>query len=248
LAFGLFFNDSFTPYEVVLKDAFLTFSKQHLLGTDSLGRDYLSRLFLGTIITVLISLAVQFLATVSGFFIAIIVGFYFQHNFFLFWIDEIVNLVLTIPSILFVLIITASLGKGFCILIISMCIVLWIKSYLIFLKQIRLICSKEYITAFQVLGVKKNILFSRYILNEIKYNLLYIFFVGFIDAILFESGLSFIGLGVQPPIPSLGVLLAEGMNYISIYPHFFIIPGLILLYFSVISSIILIKCRNLSYF
>lgn len=240
---AVLYNQGLDVYTTNLDNKLAYSSAKHLLGTDALGRDYLSRLVYATCLTLLFALIIQVVAvcigTVSGIWSGLFPGKLFDAL-----LTEYINLVLTIPSVLFLLVFTAVFGKNLLIVGASLALILCVKSSLIIKKRVMIIREKDYILALYILGVNLKIITQKYIFAELRKDIFYIFFIGVLDAVIIETGLSFLGLGVQPPTPSLGTLLREGMNLISTQLRYFLYPGLILLYLTIVLSILTNRVKS----
>lgn len=201
----------------------MTFAKKQLpeqpivtqkfyLGTDKYGRDILSRLIIGTrvslsvgIITVLISLTV-------GIFLGAVAG-YFKGR----WDDMImwlINVIWSIPTLLLVFAITLLLGKGFWQVFIAVGLTMWVNVARLVRGQILATRELQYVEAARALGFSNFRIIARHILPNILGPILVIAASNFASAIVIEAGLSFLGVGVQPPQPSWGLMIKENYNFI----------------------------------
>jgi peptide/nickel transport system permease protein len=187
-------------------------TKKFYLGTDKYGRDILSRLIIGTrvslsvgIITVLISLTV-------GIFLGAIAG-YFRGK----WDDIImwlINVIWSIPTLLLVFAITLLLGKGFWQVFIAVGLTMWVNVARLVRGQVLATRELQYVEAAKALGFSNFRIIARHILPNILGPILVIAASNFASAIVIEAGLSFLGVGVQPPQPSWGLMIKENYNFI----------------------------------
>lgn len=228
LLFTLVLIHGFAPYQTDLAAAFSPSTSGHWLGTDQLGRDYLSRLLLGSLITLIFAAMIQAVAVAIGSLTGVFSGF-FESGWFDKTINESMIILFTIPSILFILTITAVIGKSTFSVLFSISIILWVKSSSVIRGRVILIRNRDYILAAQVLGLKMHYILGKYIFSEIAKDISFIYLVGLLDAILIETGLSLLGLGVQPPTPSLGAMLRDGMHNLGMHVRFVLWPGMILI-------------------
>ena len=186
--------------------------KTFILGTDRFGRDVLSQLIIGT----RVSLSVGFISVI----ISLIVGIFFGSlaGFYKGWVDNLImwliNVVWSIPSLLLIIAITFALGKGFWQVFIAVGLTMWVEVARVVRGQVLSIREKEFVEAARALGFRNTRIIFRHILPNVMGSVIVISAANFATAILVESGLSFLGLGVQPPVPSWGTMIREHYSYI----------------------------------
>lgn len=182
------------------------------LGTDRFGRDYLSMLIIGTRVSLAVGLISVFISLVIGIFIGALGG-YFRG-----WIDNVVvwfiNVVWSIPTLLLVIAITFALGKGFWQVFVAVGLTMWVEVARVVRGQILGIREKEFVEAGRALGFSNFRIITHHILPNIMGVVIVISAANFASAILLEAGLSFLGIGVQPPMPSWGSMIKENYGYI----------------------------------
>jgi peptide/nickel transport system permease protein len=176
-----------------------------------------------------ISLAVGFISVFISLFLGVLIGA--SGGFFRGWVDRIVmwfiNVVWSIPTLLLVIAITFALGKGFWQVFIAVGLTMWVDVARITRGQIMAIREKEYIEAARAIGLSHFRTITRHILPNISGPLIVISAANFASAILMEAGLSFLGLGVQPPTPSWGSMIRENYAYLILdASHLAILPGI----------------------
>ena len=194
-------------------------------GTDRYGRDMLSQLMIGT----RVSLSVGFIAIAISLLIGITLGAI--AGFFGGKIDQLIvwliNVVWSVPTLLLVIAITFVLGKGFWQVFIAVGLTMWVEVARVVRGQVLSIREKEFIEAARALGFRNRRIIFRHILPNVMGPVIVISAANFASAILLEAGLSFLGLGVQPPTPSWGSMIKENYGYIILdYAYLAILPGI----------------------
>ncbi len=186
--------------------------RTYILGTDRYGRCLLSQLIVGT----RVSIAVGFISLIISLFIGITLGA--VAGYFGGWIDNVImwliNVVWSIPTVLLVVAITFALGKGFWQVFIAIGLTMWVDIARMVRGQVKSIKEKEFVTASRALGFSNRRIIIKHILPNIIGPITVISASNFASAILQEAGLSFLGLGVQPPMPSWGSIIKENYGYI----------------------------------
>ena len=192
--------------------ASFTTTKKFWLGTDKYGRDILSRIIIGT----RVSLSVGLITVVISLSIGVLLGS--MAGYFRGRIDNIImwfiNIIWSIPTLLLVFAITFALGKGFWQVFVAVGLTMWVNVARLVRGQVLSVKELEYIEATRVLGFSHFRTIFRHILPNIMGPVLVIAASNFASAIVIEAGLSFLGVGVQPPQPSWGLMIKENYNFI----------------------------------
>ena len=205
------------------KDFIVT--KTFWLGTDRFGRDILSRLIVGVrvslavgLITVLISLSIGvILGSLAGYFSG-------RTDNIIMWL---INVIWSIPTLLLVFGITLVLGKGFWQIFIAVGLTMWVSVARLIRGQVIALREMEYIQAAKALGIQDMRIIVRHILPNVLGPVIVIAASNFATAIIVEAGLSFLGVGVQPPQPSWGLMIKENYNFIITHnPMLALAPGI----------------------
>jgi len=204
--------------------------KQHkfILGTDSQGRDLLSRLIVGSRVSIAIGFVAVFISLVVGIFFGAIAGYYGgKVDAFVMWL---VNIIWSIPTLLLVIAITLALGKGFWQVFVAVGLTMWVEVARVVRGQVMSIKQMQFVTAARALGYSNRRIIFNHILPNSMAPVIVISAANFASAILVESGLSFLGLGAQPPVPSWGGMIKDHYNYIILgKPYLALAPGIAML-------------------
>lgn len=199
--------------------------RKFILGTDRYGRDVLSQLMIGTRVSMAVGLLSIFMALVIGIAIGATAG-YFRGK-----VDDIlmyiINVVWSIPTLLLVIAISFALGKGFWQVFIAIGLTMWVDIARVVRGQVMSLREQEFIEADKALGFSNIRIIFKHILPNITGTIIVIAASNFSSAILLEAGLSFLGLGVQPPTPSWGMMMKENYAYVVLHKAYLAIaPGL----------------------
>jgi peptide/nickel transport system permease protein len=200
---------------------------EHPLGTDQLGRDMLARLLVGGQLSLFIGLSASLLAAVVGVAAGMLAGYSGR-----FWdglITSIADVQLTFPNILLALSIMVVLGPGVANLIWVLVLSSWVFQARIVRAEVLSLRDRDFVQAGRAIGAGSGYLLLRYILPNIAGSILVLFTLTVVRVILAESSLSFLGLGIQPPAPSWGGMLAEGRQYLATAWWAGTFPGLLLM-------------------
>jgi peptide/nickel transport system permease protein len=199
--------------------------KTFYLGTDKYGRDLLSRILVGTRISFFIGFVAVFISLVIGVLMGSLAGYYGgKVDAVIMWI---INVTWSIPTLLLVIAITLALGKGFWQVFIAVGLTMWVEVARVVRGQMISAKEMQYVTAARALGYKDFRIITKHILPNIMAPVIVISAANFAAAILIESGLSFLGIGAQPPMASWGAMIKDHYNYIILgKPYLAIIPGL----------------------
>ena len=199
-------------------------TKKYWLGTDKFGRDILSRLIIGTRVSLAVGLIAVLISLTLGIILGALAGYYRG------WVDEVimwlVNVTWSIPTLLLVFAITMAMGKGFWQIFIAVGLTMWVSVARLIRGQVMAIKEMEYIQAAKALGLKNSRIILRHILPNILGPVMVIAAANFATAIIVEAGLSFLGIGIQPPQPSWGLMIKENYNFIITHnPLLALMPG-----------------------
>ena len=204
--------------DIVCKEKFL-------LGTDKYGRDLMSRIILGARLSLSVGFFSVIVSLIIGLFFGLIAGYYGGKIDYI--IQWLINVVWSIPTLLLVISISFVLGKGFWQLFLAIGLTMWVEVARVTRGEVLKINSMQFITSAKSLGYNDYRIIIKHILPNVINPLIIISTANFATAILLESGLSFLGLGIQPPIPSWGSIIKNHYLYILIdNPFCAIFPGI----------------------
>jgi peptide/nickel transport system permease protein len=198
----------------------------HLLGTDQLGRDYLTRLLHGARISLLIGFLAIAISGVIGITLGLVAGYVGG------WVDSAIGFVITtrlsMPIVLIALAVVAVAGGSLHTVILVIGLLLWDQFAIVARTATQQARSADYVRAAEAMGCSLPHILFREILPNIAPALVVVATVELANAILLEAALSFLGLGVQAPLPSWGLMLSEGKNFMFFDPWLITLPGLCL--------------------
>jgi ABC-type dipeptide/oligopeptide/nickel transport system permease subunit len=216
-----------TPWDPTRPDRAVGFrasppSSSHWLGTDQAGRDVFSRLLHGARISLMVGFGSQLLSLALGIVFGLVAGFYRG------WVDTVVSRFIEVlqafPSLLFIIVLSVSIGPGLLTAYIALGVVGWASVARIVRGQTLSLREADYVEGARAMGASRASLIFRHILPGTLPSLIVIYSIGVGGAIIGEATLSFLGLGVRPPTPSWGQMIADGQSYLtsawwmSVYP------------------------------
>ncbi|MBW9114309.1 ABC transporter permease [Rhizobium cauense] len=253
LAFAAIFGPYLTPYDYLSQDLQARNaapSLQHLFGTDDLGRDVFSRVVFGTRTAFLVAIVVTLIAVTIGLVLGAIAGFFGNpFDSAIMWLTDVT---MSVPNLLLVVVINASLKTpiakwmeaqymatlnpfyrqtiwvDFFLVFGSMALISWPPYARLVRAQVLSIRSRPYITAAQALGLSNWIIMKRYVVPNALGPLIVSVSAGLGTAMVLESAFSFLGVGVNPPTPSWGNMISDGLRVWQHYPHLLAAPAAVL--------------------
>lgn len=218
-----------TPYDAYAMDGttkFAGMSFKHIFGCDQFGRDIFSRTLIGVRETMFISACVVIIGAFAGTVIGTITGYFGG------WLDEILmrlnDAVLAFPSVLLALVVIGLFGRGKYQLIAALGIAFTPSFARMIRGEVLKIKNLDYIQSVKLFGASDFRIIVVHILPNLKTVLLSTIIIGFNNAVLAEAGMSYLGMGVQPPNPSLGKMLSEAQAFVFNSPMIAIFPGLVI--------------------
>src|SRR5882672_3332290 len=217
----------YDPSEQKLMDRLEGPSWKHPLGNDELGRDILSRILLGTRVSMRVGATVVLLSGIAGVLIGGFAG-YVGGKVDTFVTVVVINSLLAFPGILFAIALVAFLGPGLDRLVFALASIGWVGYARLARGQVLKVKTLEFIEAARALGASSVRIFVRHILPNIIQPVLIQASIAMAAAVLAEASLSFLGLGITPPTPSWGAMLNDGRNHLFDAPHMVVFPSIAL--------------------
>ncbi|MEC8641731.1 MAG: ABC transporter permease [Pseudomonadota bacterium] len=201
-------------------------SWEHILGTDHLGRDYLSRLIYGARISLLIGIGAALISGIIGTIMGVMAGYFGGR------VDMIVTFLITVrlsmPVVLVALAVVAIVGGSLQVVITVLGLLLWDRFAVVMRSSTLQIRSMDYVAAARAVGCSTSRVLVTEVMPNVVNNLIVIATIEIAHAIILEAALSFLGLGVQPPLPSWGLMVSEGKDMMLFEPWLITIPGVAL--------------------
>ena len=201
-------------------------SQGHLLGTDDFGRDILSRLLTAIRISILLGMGTTAIALLIGTVAGLLAGYYGGRTDR--FINGLVELAWGFPLILIAVIITGAVGPGLTAVVVAVIVLNWAAFARLVRGDSTALRQMEFVLSARALGKRDVTIMVRHLLPNLIGSLLVMGSYYVAVVILVEAGLSFIGMGAQPPLPSLGNMVAEGADYLFTYPWISAVPATVI--------------------
>lgn len=199
---------------------------EHILGTDHLGRDYMSRLFYGAQVSLLIGFSAMLISGVIGTTLGVLAGYFGGR------VDMAVNFLITtrlsMPVVLVALAVVSIIGSSLNVVIWVLGLLIWDRFAVVMRSATQQVRSLEFVTAAEAVGCSPTRILLTEIAPNVMNHLIVVATLEMAHAILLEAALSFLGLGVQPPTPSWGLMISEAKGLMYFDPWLISIPGIAL--------------------
>jgi len=215
------------PYRVALDEQFLPPSFTYWLGTDNFGRDVLTRILYGARISLLVGTLPSLISLVIGAALGILSGYVGGKTDAI--IMRLADMMIAFPSLLLAMVVMYTLGANLLNIFIALALVGWASVARVVRSETLALKGKEFIEAARANGTSRLTIMLKHIFPNVIPTLIVLFSLSIPDAIMWESSLSFLGVGVQPPEASWGLLVAKGKEYLLQAPIVAIAPGIAIL-------------------
>jgi peptide/nickel transport system permease protein len=212
------------PYAPDLANRLLPPSSEHWLGTDTLGRDLLSRLIFGARVTLVVVMLALALSAAIGILVGVIAGYIRGRVDTV--ISRTVDAMLAIPTIFVALALAAARGPGQASVVIAVSIVLWARFARVIRADVLSLTEQDFVAQAKVTGCSRSRTMFVHILPNVLNSVMVLLSINMGYVIMLEASLSFLGAGIPPPTPSWGAMVSEGQNYIAVAWWVSIMPGI----------------------
>ena len=215
----------FDPLRGDLRNAYLLEpGGRFLLGTDTQGRDVLSRVLYGARLSLAVGLVSQSVAVILGVLLGLLAGYYGR------WVDAVVmrlaDVTLAFPTLLLLVAVAAAVRPSLIMIFLVIGVVGWAGMARLVRGQVLTLRRAEFVVAAQALGARDRRVLLRHLLPNVRTQVIIAATLGVAGAIMAEAALSFVGLGAQPPTPSWGAMVADGRDFIRVAPWVSFAPGI----------------------
>ncbi|GHG96223.1 ABC transporter permease [Pseudodonghicola xiamenensis] len=215
------------PYRMALDEQFLPPSTTYWLGTDNFGRDVLTRIIYGARISLVVGIVPSLISLIIGTFMGVLSGYIGGKVDFV--IMRLADMMIAFPSLLLAMVVMYTLGANLFNIFVALALVGWAGVARVVRSQTLALKEKEFIEAAHANGASRVTIMFRHIFPNVVPTLIVLFSLSIPDAIMWESSLSFLGVGVQPPEASWGLLVSRGKEYLFQAPVVAIAPGVAIL-------------------
>lgn len=223
------FADVLVPYdpiEIVSGKRGAPPTPEHPLGWDHVGRDLLSRVIFGARVSLIVGLAATAISVIIGVFIGVVAGYFGS------WVDAVlsrlIDTLMSFPIIALLIVLSAVLGPSLITTVVVIGATTWARYARVVRGDVLSLKQRDFIMSARALGATEWRVIGRHIIPNLLGPVIVLASLGVGSIIILESALSFLGLGVRPPQPSWGGILADGRAFITLYPHISIAPGVMI--------------------
>src|SRR5919109_703661 len=228
MVFAALFAPWLAPHSPItgdLKEAYLVKpGSRFLLGTDTQGRDVLSRVLYGARLSLSVGLISQTVSVTLGVLLGLLAGYYGR------WVDagvmRLADITLAFPTLLLLIAVAAAVKPSLPVIFVVIGVVGWAGMARLVRSQVLVLKRSEYVAAAQALGARDRRILFRHLLPNVRTQVIIAATLGIAGAIMAEAALSFVGLGAQPPTPSWGAMVADGRDLLRVAPWVSFAPGI----------------------
>ncbi|MGV1793380.1 ABC transporter permease subunit [Rhizobium lusitanum] len=215
------------PYRVALNEQLLPASTTYWLGTDNFGRDVLTRILYGARVSLVVGIVPSLISLMIGTVLGILSGYFGNRTDFV--VMRLADMMIAFPSLLLAMVVMYTMGANLLNIFLALALVGWAGVARVVRAQTLALKQKEFIEAARAGGTGRATIMLRHIFPNVIPTLIVLFSLSIPEAIMWESSLSFLGVGVQPPEASWGLLVAKGKEYLFQAPLVAISPGVAIL-------------------
>lgn len=215
------------PYRVALNEQLLPASTTYWLGTDNFGRDVLTRILYGARVSLVVGIVPSLISLMIGTVLGILSGYFGNRTDFV--VMRLADMMIAFPSLLLAMVVMYTMGANLLNIFLALALVGWAGVARVVRAQTLALKQKEFIEAARAGGTGRVTIMLRHIFPNVIPTLIVLFSLSIPEAIMWESSLSFLGVGVQPPEASWGLLVAKGKEYLFQAPLVAISPGVAIL-------------------
>jgi ABC-type dipeptide/oligopeptide/nickel transport system permease subunit len=231
LILSALFGNYFAPYdplEMIYQDAFQAPSMKHYLGADRFGRDQLSRLIMGSQVSMIVSFGAVAIATILGIIVGMISGYFGGRTDSI--IMRLLDVLFAFPTLLLALAAVAAFGPSLLNLLMIIGVIYSARFARIIRGSVLSVKEKDFIEGVRSVGARDRSIMSKFILPNVLSPIIVQATFSLSHAIMTEAGLSFLGLGTQPPRPSWGLMLNEAREFMEMAPCLAVFPGVAIIF------------------
>lgn len=221
---------NYSPNDIDINNKFSEMNREHILGTDILGRDVFTRLLYGGRVSILLTLLATTISLIIGLFIGILAGYY--TGIFDIFVTAITGIFQGLPSISIMIVIAAFMGANVYSLILALTINSWMGFSRIVRSSVLKIKEENFIKILKMYGASDFRILIYHILPNIFPDLIVLFTTRIVTTLLSIAGLSFLGIGIQPPTPDWGSMISDGISFFITRPILVVAPGFCILIIS----------------